>query len=220
MARHAWLRRVTGAVSWRTLTQGLEISRLRVKLHQLQRELRDTRAREKQASYLAFHDDLTALPNRRFFLARLKYGLAAPRGFRPVLAVLYLDLDGFKALNDEHGHDTGDALLNLIASRLVHAVRAEDVVSRLGGDEYACLITGVTSRDHLRRIAVSLFDSVSAPFDIGSLRLTVRPSIGIAVYPKDGTTPAALLKSADAAMYQAKRLRSQPLFFDRGLGRG
>ncbi len=194
---------------------GQEITTLRAMVAKMQEELADAREREKRARYLAFHDDLTALPNRRYFRERLGRALRDQGTGPPHLAVVYLDLDEFKALNDTYGHATGDALLNLIAERLAHALRAEDLVSRLGGDEYACLITGVSSRDRLRHIASTLFETVSAPFKIGALTLHVSPSIGIAVCPSDGTTTDDLLKAADTAMYEAKRKRSSFSFSER-----
>jgi diguanylate cyclase (GGDEF)-like protein len=194
---------------------GQEVTTLRAMIAKIQEELAGTQEREKRARYLAFHDDLTALPNRRFFRERLGCALKNQWAGPPHLAVIYLDLDDFKALNDTYGHATGDVLLNLIAERLAHALRAEDLVSRLGGDEYACLITGVSNRDRLQQIASTLFETVSAPFKIGTLTLNVRPSIGIAVCPSDGTTTDDLMKAADTAMYGAKRKRSSFSFFER-----
>jgi diguanylate cyclase (GGDEF)-like protein len=133
--------------------------------------------------------------------------------------VFYLDLDGFKALNDLYGHDTGDALLRTVARRLSHALRAEDLLSRLAGDEYGCLISGVSSRVRLQEMAATLFHAVSAPFKIGTLELTVRPSIGIAVYPGDGSTTDELMRAADGAMYMAKRQKSSYAFFQTTLHR-
>jgi diguanylate cyclase len=191
-----------------------ENAALRVMLAKLQFELAEAQKRERRSRYLAFHDDLTELPNRRYFLERLGRTLRSHGSDPPDLAVFYLDLDGFKALNDAHGHATGDRLLNLIASRLAHALRARDLVSRLGGDEYACMVIGA-SRPRLRYIAMSLFEAVAAPFMIGSLALSVRPSIGVALCPSNGTTADVLVKAADAAMYQAKRNRSSFAFADR-----
>jgi diguanylate cyclase (GGDEF)-like protein len=197
---------------------GLEVAALRALLAKTQEELTTAQEREKRARYLAFHDDLTALPNRRFFRERLDFALRDKgSGVRP-LAVLYLDLDGFKALNDLYGHDTGDALLSAIARRLSHALRAEDLVSRLAGDEYACLVSGVSARKRLQQLAATLFHAVSAPFKIGTLELSVRPSIGIAVYPSDGSTTEELMKAADNAMYMAKREKSSYAFFRTTLG--
>jgi diguanylate cyclase (GGDEF)-like protein len=190
-----------------------EVAALRTLLAKAREELTGAQEREQRARYLAFHDDLTALPNRRFFRERLGLALSGEGIGTPPLAVLYLDLDGFKALNDLYGHDTGDALLSTIARRLSHALRAEDLVSRLAGDEYACLISGVSSRERLQQIAVTLYHAVSAPFKIGTLELTVRPSIGIAVCPGDGSTTDELMKAADTAMYIAKRQKSSYAFF-------
>ena len=191
----------------------LEVAALRALLVKMQKELTAAQKREERARYLAFHDDLTSLPNRRFFRERLGLALRDEGiGIAP-LAVIYLDLDGFKALNDLYGHDTGDALLSTVARRLSHALRAEDLVSRLAGDEYACLISGVSSRKRLQQLAATLFHAVSVPFKIGALELTVRPSIGIAVYPSDGSTTDELMKAADSAMYMAKRQKSSYEFF-------
>ena len=192
---------------------GLEVAALRALLIKTQEELTSAQEREKRARYLAFHDDLTALPNRRFFRERLDLALRDEGAGVPPLAVLYLDLDGFKTLNDLYGHDTGDEFLGTVARRLSHALRAEDLVSRLAGDEYACLISGVSSRKRLLQLAATLFHAVSVPFKIGTLELTVRPSIGIAVYPSDGSTTDELMKAADSAMYMAKRQKSSYEFF-------
>jgi diguanylate cyclase (GGDEF)-like protein len=191
-----------------------EIVSLRRTLARMREELRGARELEQSARYMALHDDLTALPNRRFFRERLERALADGREDPPVLAVIYLDLDGFKAINDTHGHDTGDRLLNLVATRITHAMRAEDLISRLGGDEFGCLVSGVSHRDRLQQIAATLFEAISRSFTIGALVLDVRPSIGIAMCPGDGHRADALLQKADAAMYCAKRARSTWAFAD------
>jgi diguanylate cyclase (GGDEF)-like protein len=131
-----------------------------------------------------------------------------------VLAVLYLDLDGFKPINDRHGHETGDGLLRVVAARLARAVRSDDMVCRVGGDEFVCLLGDVLNRQQLSHLACKLFDAVSAPLRIGTLDLLVRPSIGIAVCPQDGDTTDALLRRADTAMYRAKRQQLGYAFFD------
>ncbi|MBC7956463.1 MAG: GGDEF domain-containing protein [Cytophagales bacterium] len=183
----------------------LQLFDAQTSLAQLRSELAGTRDGEKRARHLALHDSLTALPNRNFFLERLDGTLAQTPPLRQAFAVLYLDLDGFKAINDEHGHSIGDQLLGIVAQRLHRSIRAEDMVSRLGGDEFACLVIGLSSRQQLCRLAAYLFDVVSAPVRIGELRLVVRPSIGVAQYPDDGVTADGLIKQADAAMYRAKR---------------
>ena len=177
-------------------------------------ELAGTRDGERRARHLALHDGLTSLPNRRFFRERLDHALSQVAPQRPAIAVLYLDLDGFKPINDAHGHATGDELLKIVAARLARAVRAGDMVGRLGGDEFACLLADSLNREQLTQLANKLVDAVSAPLQVGPLKLTVRPSIGIAICPTDGITAEALLNSADAAMYRAKRHNCGFAFFD------
>lgn len=185
-----------------------ELGALRLAVTAMREELNHALDRERRARHLAYHDDLTTLPNRRYFLERLAFSLQCSVRDSVDLALIYLDLDGFKSVNDAHGHDAGDHLLRIVAARLKHAVRAGDFVSRLGGDEYTCLITGVTHRERVREIALTLFKAVACPFQIGTSMLTVNASIGIALYPADGATTDALMRSADAAMYAAKRERS------------
>jgi diguanylate cyclase (GGDEF)-like protein len=160
---------------------------------------------ERSARYLAMHDELTSLPNHRFFCQRLAQAMTGARGSQPSLAVLYFDLDGFKQLNDTHGHHVGNELLRIIGSRLSRAVRAEDFVSRLGGDEFACLIDGTPIRSQLATLADQLYDVVKAPLRIAGLDLAVRASIGIAIAPRDGDSADDLMQHADCAMYRAKR---------------
>jgi len=162
------------------------------------------------------HDRLTALPNRHRFSDVLDRALLKTDVQSPRLALLVLDLDGFKPINDQHGHGVGDHMLRIVASRLARAVRAGDCVGRTGGDEFACLLGGIQDREQLSHLACKLFDAVSAPLQIGRLQLTVRPSIGIAICPTDGATADVLLQRADAAMGRAKRAQSGYAFFDRG----
>jgi diguanylate cyclase (GGDEF)-like protein len=195
----------------------LDLFDTRTALAQARAELDGTRAGEQRARHLAQHDSLTLLPNRSHFRERLDDALGlSDHPLRQPLAVLYLDLDGFKPINDRHGHDAGDELLRIVAARLSRAVRAGDMVSRLGGDEFACLLADLPGRQQLCQLACKLFDAVSAPVKVGKLQLTVRPSIGIAICPTDGATTDALLKSADAAMYAAKRDRTGYAFFTPG----
>ncbi len=184
-------------------------------VQRLRDELAGAQAAGRRAQHRAQHDELTALPNRSFFRERLDRALAAPEGPRHLPAVLYLDLDGFKPINDRNGHDVGDELLRIVALRLARTMRSEDVVSRIGGDEFACLLADAAGREQLGHVACKLFDAVSAPLKIGDLQFSVRPSIGIAVAPTDGNTAGALMKSADAAMYHAKRAQTGYAFFDR-----
>lgn len=154
------------------------------------------------------------LPNGHLLRERLDAALAQAEPRPQALALLYLDLDGFKSINDAHGQDAGDELLRIVAARLARAVRADDLVSRMGDDEFACVLADVPSRVQLIHLACKLFDTVSAPLKIGNLELTVHPSIGIANGPTDGATAEALLRNADAAMVRAKRQKTGYAFFD------
>jgi diguanylate cyclase (GGDEF)-like protein len=178
-------------------------------------ELAHTQIGRRRAEHAAAHDALTQLPNRSHFHERLAGSLAGAHASMASLAVLYLDLDGFKRINDEHGHDTGDATLCIVAQRLACALRAEDTVCRLGGDEFACLLVAPASREQLSKLVCKLFDAVAAPLQVGALQLSVQPSIGIAMYPDDGVTGATLLQRADAAMFRAKRRQQGYAFFER-----
>ncbi len=170
---------------------------------------------ERRQYHHAQHDALTTLPNRSHFRNLLRQALLKTERERPSLALLYLDLDSFKPINDQHGHDVGDSMLRIVATRLTRAIRAGDCVGRMGSDEFVCLLGGVEDRQQLSHLACKLFDAVSEPLQIGKLQLTVRPSIGIAVCPTDGGTADTLLKRADAAMARAKRAQSGYAFFDR-----
>ncbi len=191
-----------------------EIAEARASLREACTQLLGTQANERRARHLALHDSLTLLPNRSCFCAQLDLALATAYPQRPALAVLYLDLDGFKLVNDTHGHEIGDEMLRVVAARLSRAVRAADRVSRIGGDEFACLLTGMSDRRQLSRLARKLLDTVAAPLRVGELTLQVHASIGIALCPEDATTTQALLKMADAAMYRAKRQQTGHAFFD------
>ena len=177
----------------------------RTALARLRGELAGTLAGERQARHLAMHDNLTSLHNRGYFRERLSLAVSRATTNGSDLAVIYLDLDGFKEINDQHGHAVGDEVLRIIAARLTRAVRVGDTVARLGGDEFGCLLMAFHDRAHLSRIAGKLFDAISAPLTLDQLRLSVRPSIGISLCPAHGATAELLLASADAAMYDAKR---------------
>lgn len=193
------------------------LDRLSTLLQQARADLAGTRAAEQRARHLASHDPLTSLPNLRHFRARLDARLAREDLSRRTLAVFFIDLDGFKLINDHHGHRTGDALLRITAARMRHAVRADDLVGRVGGDEFACLVDGMTDRDQLRHMACKLFGTICAPTTVRDVAYRVRPSIGIALFPDDAATSGSLLENADVAMYAAKRQQIGYSFFDPAL---
>jgi diguanylate cyclase (GGDEF)-like protein len=152
-------------------------------------------------------DTLTGLPNRAAFIDRVWDSIHFDRRFNEDLfAVLFIDLDGFKAVNDQHGHRAGDELLRGIAGRLRPVLRKGDVMARYGGDEFCVLLTRVSSKGEARRIAERLLEKVKAPMVVGSGRaVTVGASIGIAVSSNIYSRPEDLIRDADAAMYQVKQ---------------
>jgi diguanylate cyclase (GGDEF)-like protein len=152
----------------------------------------------------ALHDALTGLPNRMLLLDRLTYALAQSERGDSAVAVLFLDLDGFKAVNDRLGHLAGDALLRGVAGRLLAWVRPGDTVSRFGGDEFTVLVREVAGREEAAEIAERLTDAVSEPLSVEGEEISLMPSIGIAL-GKGIRKPEELLERADEAMYSAKR---------------
>ena len=154
--------------------------------------------------HLAYHDILTDLPNRALFLDVQKKAVAHANRTLQMFATMFLDLDGFKQINDQFGHHMGDQLLQAVAGRLRGAVRDADTVARFGGDEFAILISDQVGNSTLTALARKLIESISRPFVCRGQRIDVRLSIGIAMYPADGDDPATLLIHADKAMYEAK----------------
>lgn len=144
----------------------------------------------------------------------LARSLHAAAGGAPAPAVLCLGLDGFARINEQYGRDLGTLTLNIVARRLAHSLRAQDMVCRLDGDRFACLLHAPTDREQLSRVACTLFDAVAAPLRAGTVTLSVLPSIGIAVGPADGDTGPLLLSHADAAMGRAQRRQQGYVFFD------
>ena len=181
----------------------------------LERKLSISKAQEERARYLAYHDITTGLANRALFNERLDHALIQAARHHWSLAVMYMDLDKFKAINDTHGHDAGDKVLQIVGERLQGCTRAEDTISRIGGDEFLCLLLEVKNDRMVASVAELMVKRVSQPCDINGTRLLIQPSIGIAMYPRDGTTADVLLKNADAAMYQAKQGQADYFFFSR-----
>ncbi|HON76950.1 MAG TPA: diguanylate cyclase [Spirochaetota bacterium] len=168
------------------------------------RDITDRKALENSLKYLAHHDILTKLPNRTLFTDRLEQALAMAKRNFYLVAVMFLDLDNFKEINDDMGHDAGDMLLVEVAKRLIDKVRVIDTVSRFGGDEFIIILPEIKSIDDARRIVTRVFNAFSRPFDILGVSVTVTSSIGIAFYPIDGQDGDTVLKLADKALYQCK----------------
>ena len=162
---------------------------------------------QEQMEFQAYHDVLTGLPNRLLFRDRVTVALAHARRNGHAAAVLFLDLDEFKVVNDRLGHTVGDRLLQIVAHRLLNAVRQEDTVARIGGDEFTILLSEVGADGRgVSAVARKILDSVSEPVLVDEHELSVRISAGIALYPGDGFDTDALLRNADRAMYRAKQL--------------
>ncbi len=159
---------------------------------------------ERTIHYMAHHDALTGLPNRRLMQDRLNQAIMAARRKQRHVAVLFLDLDRFKVVNDTLGHDTGDFILKDVARRLVTCVREVDTVSREGGDEFVVILPDLERPEHARVVADKMLKELSRPVEIGGHEIHITPSIGISHYPNDATDVQQLLKHADNAMYQAK----------------
>jgi diguanylate cyclase (GGDEF)-like protein len=162
-----------------------------------------TRADER-IEYLASHDSLTSLPNREMFNGLLRRAIDAAERYQRQFAVLFIDLDRFKVINDSLGHDAGDTLLVEIGGRLRRALRSSDVVARLGGDEFVVILEETAERDEVERVAGELLSVLSQPLQLGGHECHTTASIGIAMYPSDGSDMQMLTKNADMAMYLAK----------------
>jgi diguanylate cyclase (GGDEF)-like protein/PAS domain S-box-containing protein len=182
------------------------------------RDIRRRKAARERIDYLAHHDLLTELPNRALLQERLQFLLrAAKRGGKQV-ALLFIDLDNFKTVNDSLGHGAGDELLKIVAQRISGALRGHDVVSRHGGDEFLVVLPELASAEGCVPVAEKLIAAVSEPVELEGHSISVSPSIGISIFPRDGDTSDVLIRNADAAMYLAKeRGRSNYQFFNEHL---
>ncbi len=173
-------------------------------------------------AHQATHDELTGLFNRPAVMEYLDEKLADDD--TPALgglAVLLLDLDGFKRVNDSQGHDAGDLLLKQVASRLVHALRDSDYIARLGGDEFLVVIPQVSDRETAARVAEKLIAAIARPYSLGEQDASITTSIGISLFPEDGRDREVLMKGADLALYQAKdEGRNKARFFEPGMHGG
>jgi diguanylate cyclase (GGDEF)-like protein/PAS domain S-box-containing protein len=168
------------------------------------RDISERRRAEEQIEYQAYHDALTGLPNRLLFRDRLTIALAHAKRQQSPLAVMFLDLDRFKLVNDTLGHSLGDDLLRVVAGRLRSVLREGDTIARMGGDEFTVLLGDLKTADDAVTIAQKLLDTVAHPLSVEGHELYITTSIGIALYPNDGDNAESLLKSADTAMYRAK----------------
>jgi len=206
-----------------TLAQGIDdLAQTEIALTESRDLLADTQAalalsqeEERDARRRALHDSMTGLPNRDLFDDRLSNAISIARRHDWTVAVIFLDLDGFKQINDTHGHAAGDSVLKEVASRLTLHSRDEDTVCRNGGDEFLYLLVDPQGRENIERIAGLVAANIARPISVGSGQFVVKASMGVAVFPGDGATGDELIKGADAAMYRAKKHQSGCAFCDR-----
>ena len=174
---------------------------------------------EEELRYLANYDILTGLPNRTLFIERLSHSVTKARRHESTLAVFFIDLDNFKQVNDSLGHAIGDMLLKQVSARLGHVFREDDTVARLGGDEFTVIVEDIDGEAEAAELASCLLEEFAVPVELDGHELNVTPSIGIAMFPRDGQGGEALIKNADTAMYAAKeRGRNAFVFYDESMG--
>lgn len=185
-----------------------------------ERKLAENALREQQSrlNYMAFHDSLTGLPNRSLFYDRIYHGLARARRGNSKVALMLLDIDRFKNINDSLGHDAGDLMLKAISTRLNEGVRDMDTVARLGGDEFVVVLEGVHDLEDVMFVANKLLVTLARPMEISGHDITSTVSIGVSIFPEDGEDTDELLKHADIAMYKAKEAgKNNCQFYTKGM---
>ncbi len=173
---------------------------------------------EQQLQRQAFYDALTGLPNRVLFTDRLEHALEVARRRREPVALLFLDLDGFKAVNDRFGHLKGDEVLAAVASRLAGLVRREDTLARIGGDEFTVLLEGAHAENDVLHVAERVVEEMRKPFELWGESLRLAVSVGLALSGPEGTEASELLQQADIALYRAKAVgKSRVILFQEGM---
>jgi diguanylate cyclase (GGDEF)-like protein len=186
------------------ISSGDEIGQVAMAFNDMTESLRKATVTKEAFEHQATHDTLTGLPNRSLLSDRLEQTIRMAHRHRNQAAVLFLDLDNFKVINDSLGHDIGDQLLKTIAGRLTDAVRSSDTVSRQAGDEFVIILSDLTEPENAAKVAGKIIERVSAPLVLGGHDVSMTCSIGISIYPKDGDDVSTLLKNADTALYRAK----------------
>jgi len=168
---------------------------------------------EERLHQLSYLDELTGLPNRRRFMLNLAELITNHNDSKKSFAVLFIDLDKFKSINDDYGHDYGDEILVEASKRMQETLRETDIVARLGGDEFIVLLELLSSPVQALKISNSLIESISEPYQIKSKELSIGASIGVSLYPEHATTAESLLKKADSALYGAKESRGRSVLY-------
>ena len=190
-----------------------ELTDTKTHLAEVRADLSKSQAKEKETRKASFQDALTGLPNRVSFEQDLDRGVrqAKRHGWR--LAVLFIDIDKFKSVNDSYGHGVGDQVLLMTANRLQSFLRDEDTVCRWGGDEFACLLLEVKQEADVPRLAEKMVSRIAEACECDGVVVSIRASIGIAIYPADGETADTLFKNADTAMFKAKGTEKRVVLF-------
>ena len=190
-----------------------ELADTKTDLAEVRDDLSKSQAKEEETRQITLHDALTGLPNRVLFEQRLEHGLIQAKRHGWELAILFIDIDKFKSINDSYGHDLGDKVLLMVANRLQSSVREEDMVCRWGGDEFVCLLLEVKQEADVTRLAEKMVNRIAEACEFNGTVLSIRPSMGIAIYPADGETADILFKNADTAMYKAKGTEKRVVLF-------
>jgi diguanylate cyclase (GGDEF)-like protein/PAS domain S-box-containing protein len=168
------------------------------------KDITERRRVVEKLEYMAHYDILTGLPNRIFFYNKFAHAIAFAKREKTQMALLFLDIDGFKEVNDIYGHNIGDMVLQNIAERLRICVRESDIIARIGGDEMTIILSKIAERADAALVAQKVIDAVSPEFTMENISCSIGVSVGISVYPEDGRETETLLKKADIAMYQVK----------------
>jgi diguanylate cyclase (GGDEF)-like protein len=191
-----------------------ELANAKTDLAEVRDDLSKAQVKTEEAQQNALQDALTGLPNRVSFKQRLDHGVIQAKRHGWGLAVLFIDIDEFKSINDSYGHDLGDQVMLMVANRLRSSVRRdEDMVSRWGGDEFVCLLFEVKQEADVTRLAEKMINRIAEACEFDGTILSIRVSIGIAIYPTDGETAGILFKNADIAMYKAKGTEKRVVLF-------
>ena len=190
-----------------------ELADTKTDLADVRDDLSKSQANEEETRKFALQDPLTGLPNRVLFEQSLDNGLIQAKRHGWGLAVLFIDIDKFKSINDTYGHDMGDKVLIMVADRLKSTVREEDMISRWAGDEFVCLLFEVKQEADVTRLAENMVNRIAEACEFNGVVLSIIPSMGIAIYPGDGKTAGTLFKNADTAMYKAKGAEKKVVLF-------
>lgn len=190
-----------------------ELANTKTDLAEVRDDLSKAQVKTEEAQQMALQDALTGLPNRVSFEQSLDHGLIQAKRHGWGLAVLFIDIDKFKSINDSYGHDLGDQVLLMVANRLKSFVRDDDIVSRWGGDEFVCLLLEVKQEADVTQLAEKMINRIAEAYELNGHVFSIIASIGIAIYPADGDTSDILFKNADTAMYKAKGTEKRVVLF-------